>query len=644
MNFGSAAWDETNASECLNTALFGSVPGKKTSVKKLNKKGGDLEKETKQSKEFLKKLKFSEKKKNVKIVSFDVSDDSDGDYDDISKRSKKTIKERQRKKVKKEEEKQKNKIKKKQQLDSDEELYAEIDEETPQIYTKKNENLENIKKLRDEISPSSINKQKNQKKTKNEAKETKAQKRKASNVTIETAEPQHDVPVVVKKSKQDDAFTVQKCQIEKEKSVKKKRKKPKKPKNNSDKDDDKPLTLTGKKQLKKINKNREAVDEKKPQTELKLLDKKVEASSTNKKKLKKQKIKESFETDKTLKSEKKLKVDALEKTSITGLKDGVEKVKKVTKPTVDTVAVNKVGINSAKAKKKKQKNKKKKTNKSNETESNQNGSFDQMTNGKTDTPKLKPNFNKAKLASLFSTRNKNLVTDVQKKKVIDKSPLNFTNSLKEKMSGQLNAARFRYLNEQLYTQTGKEALDMFQTDVEAFDIYHKGFQSQVAKWPVNPLDLIIKSIKNLPETNIIADFGCGNATLAQSVQNKVHSFDLAPLNEFVTVCDVSKVPLSNKTVDVAVFCLSLMGTNLNDFVMEANRVLKPGGLLQIAEVESRIPHTETFIIQIESFGFEYVKKDTSHKMFHLFDFKKVRAGTKSAVKDIKLDPCLYKKR
>ncbi|KAK6186270.1 hypothetical protein SNE40_008340 [Patella caerulea] len=639
MDFGSATWGETNDSECLNTALFGSVSGKKTSVKKLNKKGDDLEKETKQSKEFLKKLKFSDKKKNVKIVSFDVSDDSDGDYDDISKRSKKSIKERQRKKVKKEEEKKKKKIKK-QQLDSDEELYAEIDEETPQIYAKKKENSENIKKLHNEISPSSINKQKNQKKTKEKAKETKAQKRKASNVTIETTEP-----VVLKKSKKDDTFTVQKCQIEQEKSLKKKRKKAKKPKNrpNSDKDDDKPLTVPGKKQRKETDKEKEAVDEKKPQTELKLLDKKEQAMSTNKKKVKKPKIEESFESDQTLKREKILKVDALEKTRITGSKDGLENVKK-TKPTDDTVVVNEAGINSAKAKKKKQKNKKKK---SNETESNQNGSF-QMTNGKTVTPKVKPNFNKAKLASLFSNRNKNLVNDVhvhvQKKQVPDKSPANFSDSLKEKMSGQLNAARFRYLNEQLYTQTGKEALDMFQTDVEAFDIYHKGFQSQVAKWPVNPLDLIIKSIKKLPATHIIADFGCGNATLAQSVPNKVHSFDLAPLNEFVTVCDVSKVPLSNKTVDVAVFCLSLMGTNLNDFVMEANRVLKPGGLLQIAEVESRIPHTETFIIQIESFGFEYVKKDTSHKMFHLFDFKKVRAGTKSAVKDIKLDPCLYKKR
>lgn len=37
-----------------------------------------------------------------------------------------------------------------------------------------------------------------------------------------------------------------------------------------------------------------------------------------------------------------------------------------------------------------------------------------------------------------------------------------------------------------------------------------------------------------------------------------------------------QVPLSPASVDVAVFCLSLMGTNLVDFLTEAHRVLKLG--------------------------------------------------------------------
>ena len=37
-----------------------------------------------------------------------------------------------------------------------------------------------------------------------------------------------------------------------------------------------------------------------------------------------------------------------------------------------------------------------------------------------------------------------------------------------------------------------------------------------------------------------------------------------------------QVPLDGESLDVAVFCLSLMGTNWIDYVKEANRVLKTG--------------------------------------------------------------------
>lgn len=55
---------------------------------------------------------------------------------------------------------------------------------------------------------------------------------------------------------------------------------------------------------------------------------------------------------------------------------------------------------------------------------------------------------------------------------------------------------FRYLNEQLYTTTGHEALKMFKKDDVAFSVYHEGFQSQVEKWPTNPIDVIIEKIQS----------------------------------------------------------------------------------------------------------------------------------------------------
>ena len=93
---------------------------------------------------------------------------------------------------------------------------------------------------------------------------------------------------------------------------------------------------------------------------------------------------------------------------------------------------------------------------------------------------------------------------------------------------------------------------------------------------------------------VIADFGCGTAKLAQSglmfiinlkmqasfniilylVKSKVHSFDLVAANDLVTPCDMKNVPLTDKSCDIVVFCLSLMGKNITDFICEAHRILK----------------------------------------------------------------------
>lgn len=76
---------------------------------------------------------------------------------------------------------------------------------------------------------------------------------------------------------------------------------------------------------------------------------------------------------------------------------------------------------------------------------------------------------------------------------------------------------------------------------------------------------------------MIADFGCGKAKIAQTLNGnnyKVFSFDLIALNEFVTACDMANTHLYSNSVDVAVFCLSLMGSNISHFIREANRVLK----------------------------------------------------------------------
>ena len=48
-------------------------------------------------------------------------------------------------------------------------------------------------------------------------------------------------------------------------------------------------------------------------------------------------------------------------------------------------------------------------------------------------------------------------------------------------------------------------------------------------------------------SEIVADFGCGEAVIAQSVQNTVYSFDLVAKNKHVTACNMAKVGASKQT-------------------------------------------------------------------------------------------------
>lgn len=169
------------------------------------------------------------------------------------------------------------------------------------------------------------------------------------------------------------------------------------------------------------------------------------------------------------------------------------------------------------------------------------------------------------LREMLATKEK---SEVKQKKIKEILPL------RERMMMKLKASRFRYLNETLYNNTSIQSKKYFKEDPDSFIAYHDGYKQQVAQWPLNPLDVIIASIKNMPNDYIIADFGCGEAMLATSIQQKTHSFDLISVNERVQACDMSHTPLLRNSVHIVVFCLSLMGTNLGDYILEANRVLK----------------------------------------------------------------------
>ena len=146
-------------------------------------------------------------------------------------------------------------------------------------------------------------------------------------------------------------------------------------------------------------------------------------------------------------------------------------------------------------------------------------------------------------------------------------------SLVDKMRAKLSGGQFRMLNEALYTTTGDKALAMVENEPGMFSAYHAGFREQTKEWPVRPVDACLKWLKTQPKTLAVADFGCGDAELARRAPQKtVHSFDLESEAEGVLACNMANVPLGDNSVEIAVFSLSLMGTDYGKFMEEAHRV------------------------------------------------------------------------
>jgi len=199
--------------------------------------------------------------------------------------------------------------------------------------------------------------------------------------------------------------------------------------------------------------------------------------------------------------------------------------------------------------------------------------------------------------------------------------------LQAAMRQKLISARFRHLNQTLYTTPSQEASNLFQSNPSFFDEYHAGFRQQVSSWPENPVEgfltelfrrgkiqpfmygkkrnpnqIALQNDKKTSEqplprnsgTCVVADLGCGDAALGARVTKfgsklkiKVLSYDLYSTNSAVVKADIAQLPLDSGAVNLAIFCLALMGTNWIDFIEEAWRILHWKGELWVAEIKSR---------------------------------------------------------
>lgn len=176
---------------------------------------------------------------------------------------------------------------------------------------------------------------------------------------------------------------------------------------------------------------------------------------------------------------------------------------------------------------------------------------------------------------------------------------------------------FSELNKSWSVSNSKTIQKRLKSDKSEWEYYHTLYREKRKGWSEIPYIEISKKIKDR-EDWIVADLGCGENLLSKEITNKVHAFDYVAIDENVTECDISSVPLENNTVDVSVFCLSLMGSNYADYIKEGHRILKPYGSMFVVEPKKKWENsTDKLITLIESIGLKVVDSYSSSRFFYV---------------------------
>jgi superfamily II DNA or RNA helicase len=184
---------------------------------------------------------------------------------------------------------------------------------------------------------------------------------------------------------------------------------------------------------------------------------------------------------------------------------------------------------------------------------------------------------------------------------------------------------FSKLNNRWYNSASDSTHARLSQNAEEWAHYHTMYRQLRESWPVVPFKEEIRWLSER-EGLVVGDFGCGEAFIAQAVsaRHQVHSFDHVALDPRVVACDISKVPLKDGVLDVAIFCLSLMGTNFTDYIREGRRCLRLDGLLHIWEPASHFDDVPLFCSKLSRLGFDVMPPETEGAFVRIYAMRNAK--------------------
>ena len=158
---------------------------------------------------------------------------------------------------------------------------------------------------------------------------------------------------------------------------------------------------------------------------------------------------------------------------------------------------------------------------------------------------------------------------------------------------------FTKLNNKINSENSETTHRRMLKDPREWEEYHRRYREARKTWLIVPYEEITKRITQLSPRLLIGDFGCGEGMILKAFgQNRVYRFDHVAINSNVTACDIKDTGLPDEAIDVAVFCLSLMGRNWQEYIAEAKRCLATNGYLLIAETTKSMKRRMSNIKQV----------------------------------------------
>jgi len=109
--------------------------------------------------------------------------------------------------------------------------------------------------------------------------------------------------------------------------------------------------------------------------------------------------------------------------------------------------------------------------------------------------------------------------------------------------------------------------------------------------PCNRIIAELDKIKTKKGGKRVIDMGCGTAKISEHFSKDMRfnftNYDHVAINETVQVCDISLMPLEDDSVEICIMSLALWGSNCEEYIREALRVLETNGIFYIIDSTKR---------------------------------------------------------